>query len=674
MTDSLWEIEAPEPLHKFEGTPVEHPLNLQAAEMHNQRGDIRRILSKDQLRKVNKKLKELNKILNAAGVWELVDQYDLLKADLQEAQAQRYEALKLSEAGEKEKARAMMATARENAASIKEDRKALERRLAPYRDHVMLARRLQSRLDEHHAGLKDEAINKENRARMEKEVNSVAEIVIRVMNGLDFCFRTSHKGKERVVSVGFSRVIVTPDTLQLKLKTFRSGLFGGKVNYIPRGVDLPKAMTTSTVLQQVAASIEMPISCPQVETGRWHEGIWLYVQRNGIKDGLRDKVAYADYIQRYPNDNLKRLPVPTGLKEGMWLSWTNLADQPHLLVTGQNGSGKTNAMLAWLCTLMKNHSPQEVQFIMIDLKEGIDLSGFSGIPHLIGDVIEEVHQAAPVMVAVEKLRAQRMQELKASGARNINDYNARHPKYAMPHIIIVFDEYGALASRAYKEYAETIYSISAQLAMKARAAGIHLIVGAQTPRKEHIPPDVRDNITFRLSGRQATLGGSLAATGTKAASNLDKIPGRFWCEDGRDGYLVQMPYITDDEITDAIRHAMTWPRAELVDLGIDTDTHATEQAIELGAIVVKKEFSVREFLTICLDQLGGAINYTEVYNIAKEEYDVTFRQLQDMADQVKSLDTLEHEGAHYQVMNKGRGKILVETSISTAESMPLIAD
>src|SRR5690606_22429138 len=110
--------------------------------------------------------------------------------------------------------------------------------------------------------------------------------------------------------------------------------------------------------------------------------------------------------------------------------------------------------------------------------------------------------------------------------------NYYHPQYRMPHLILVFDEYGAVSSGANKEWAGTINNVASQLAMKARAAGIHLLIGAQTPRKEHIPRDIFDNITFRLGGRQAGLGGSLAATGSRAALDLPKIAGRFWCEDG----------------------------------------------------------------------------------------------------------------------------------------------
>lgn len=661
----LFEVTAPEPMSKFEGAWKQHEQNKEAVEIHRQHGDVRKILSTGQLKKYKKLLAELERDLESHGVNDLLQQETALDDEWNDLRAQKYRLEKKIETTEyHDEINALKAQLRivfRNAHSIKADRDAIKDKLTQYRKWIIRARRIRARIDEHEAGVKDEEINKRKRQMMDREANTIAEVVVRTLNGMDFCFRTTHKGKERVISVDFARLVVTPDTVQLKLKAGQRGLFGGYKHFIPRGVKLSSVLSDEMVLAQISASIEMPVTCPQSETGRWSEGFWLYIQRNGLRDGLPEHVQFSEYIKRYPNENRHLLPFPTGLKEGMWASWQYLTKTPHVIVTGQTGSGKTNTMLSMICTWITNHSPAEIQFVMVDLKEGADLYGFNGIPHLIGDVITDIDTVAHVIVRLEDIRKKRMEEFRRSGVRNISAFNAIHPEYAMPHIAIVFDEFGALQSGAYKSQAKIIFNVCSQMAMKARAAGMHLIIGAQTPRKEHIPPDVRDNIVFRMTGRQVTLGGSLAATGSAAANKLDRVAGRFWCEDGLDTYPVQMPEILDSQVQDAIERAKVYERVQTVDIMPKADG----ESVVMTAATVKRPFTHEEFVSIVIDNLGGSINYTDVYNIAKESYDVSQSKARKIADMVKQMESIEYDGKCYEVQTAvGRGaRKLVEVGI-----------
>jgi hypothetical protein len=669
--DSL-EVEAPAPFSKFEGRWEQHEENRKAVELHQANGDIRNILPAKKAKLYSKKLTELKKLLADAGVPELLATYEELREEWQDLLAQNYRAERLIETGVEgqrlQEAQSDMAIIKANRAAIRDDYKEAIARLKPFRKWILLERKLNARLDEHEAGLKDEEINRENRELLAKEANTVAEAIIRTMNGLDFCFRTSYKGKERVVSIDFERVVVTPDTLQIKIKTGTRSLFGGWVQHIPRGVSLPKVMKDSSVLEQVSASIEMPVTCPQVESGRWHEGVWILVQRNGLRDGLPKRVLYRDFVKRYPDDMRHKLPIPAGIRPGLWANYVYLTEHPHLIVTGQSGSGKTNMLMSVVCTLITKHSPDEIQFIFVDLKEGVDLHKFATIPHAAAPVVESVEDAAIVMQKLEELRAWRMNELKKAGVRNITQFNQYNTEFQMPHIVIVFDEFGALASAAYKEHSKIVHSYAAQIAMKARAAGIHLFIGVQTPRKEHLPPDIRDNITYKLVGRQGSLGGSLSAVMSKEAADLPKVAGRFICLDGQDSYQIQAAFISDHdggEIDEAIRQAREYPEPRVfgVDLGMASDDR---QLDVIQAAAVQKAFGPDEFIEIVVNELGGTLNYREVFESVKDrDYSLTLRQSKKIADQIKQAQMIEYDGDCYELVPYGRGFRLELTDIIT---------
>lgn len=645
MTNGF-EVEAPPPFYNF--SQWKQSEQNKALELFNPSGDVRKVLNKEQLEKFQTWLDKLTRYLAHHGMDELLFQFDALKQAWAGLVTERYELMKQHE--DKADVTDAYHALKSRAQDLKAQRKQLLEAMRPHRKFIRLKQRIEQRITEHEIALKDETIERKNRRLMELEANSVAEIIVRAANASDYCFRTTYKGRERIDRIRFKRVIVTPDTIQIQIDAARRGLFGSFRWNVPRGVNIPAMLKDEDFLAQCSGAIGMPVTSPQVNSGMWQQGYWFFVQRNGLVDGVREHVRYVDYIQRYPTAQRERLPFPIGLREGNWVGWAELSRQPHAIITGQTGSGKTNAMLSIISTLIANNSPGEVQFIFADLKEGVDFGMFKDIPHCVM-FIEDIPTLSKAVAKLEAIRAERMIELKKAGVRNINEYNNRHPDYRMPHLLCIVDEFGAIGARQFADQARVIYDACAQIAMKGRASGIHLLIGAQTPRKEHVPADVRDNITLRLSGRQQSVYASISATGSGAAANLPKIAGRFWLEDGADGYPVQMPEILDSEIDEAIDIANTFERVKLIDLGID-------EAVAVGAVVVKDVFNTEKFIDVVLAQLDGTINYRAVFEHVRDtmpQYNLSLSQAKRIADGLKGVATVEHRGMMYEIVSAGRG-------------------
>ena len=172
---------------------------------------------------------------------------------------------------------------------------------------------------------------------------------------------------------------------------------------------------------------------------------------------------------------------------------------PHALVAGATGMGKSVAINSIMISMLYKSRPDQVKFIMIDPKK-VEFRMYSGIPHLLIPVITEAKQAAgALMWAVEEME-RRYDLIEKLNIRNIEAYNERQaadPSIGehMPKIIIVIDELNDLMMQV----RDPVEDLIMRIAQKARAAGIHLIIGTQRPDVKVITGTIKANINTRIS-------------------------------------------------------------------------------------------------------------------------------------------------------------------------------
>ena len=101
--------------------------------------------------------------------------------------------------------------------------------------------------------------------------------------------------------------------------------------------------------------------------------------------------------------------------------FANMLDQPHLLIAGTTGSGKS-VLINNLMTEALEKSPNEVQFILIDPKR-VELVDYAMLPHTMryADEPEEMFDALSYALEVCELRFRIMQDrhLKKSQAADL---------------------------------------------------------------------------------------------------------------------------------------------------------------------------------------------------------------------------------------------------------------
>lgn len=180
--------------------------------------------------------------------------------------------------------------------------------------------------------------------------------------------------------------------------------------------------------------------------------------------------------------------------------YADIAKMPHLLVGGSTNSGKSVCLNVLISSILYRATPREVKFVMIDPKR-VELSLYSGIPHLMAPVVTNVKQAAGILRSVIKEMEERYDRFAQMGTRNIDGFNNRvPPEERLPFIVVIIDE---LADLMMQQGPEVETSIG-RLAQLARATGIHLVIATQRPSVDVITGTIKANIASRIAFAVAT--------------------------------------------------------------------------------------------------------------------------------------------------------------------------
>ena len=164
-----------------------------------------------------------------------------------------------------------------------------------------------------------------------------------------------------------------------------------------------------------------------------------------------------------------------------------LNQRHNALITGAVGQGKSNLISVVVHSLCQRYSPSEVEFYMLDFKEGVTLQAFAPDPHT-GSFLPHARvlgldadreYGVNVLRHLFAIYRRRMATFKASGVQNIRQYRLADPEAIMPRIVVVIDEFQMLFADQ-----DTVATTASDLIIKGarlfRACGIHFILASQT--------------------------------------------------------------------------------------------------------------------------------------------------------------------------------------------------
>ncbi|MBQ0124832.1 MAG: DNA translocase FtsK, partial [Clostridiales bacterium] len=232
--------------------------------------------------------------------------------------------------------------------------------------------------------------------------------------------------------------------------------------------------------------------------------------------------------------------------------YLDIAKMPHLLIAGATGMGKSVCMNSLIVSLLYKATPDEVKFIFIDPKK-VELSIYDGLPHLLVPVVSEPKKAAGALNWCVTEMERRYDLLEARGKRNVSQYNEAvegdPTAEKLPQIVIVIDELADLMIAA-RDVVET--SIN-RIAAKARAAGMHLVIGTQRPSVDVVTGTIKANIPSRIA---FTMSSQVDSRTILDASGAEKLMGKgdmlYAPVGARLPFRVQGAFVDENEIEDIV--------------------------------------------------------------------------------------------------------------------------
>lgn len=176
----------------------------------------------------------------------------------------------------------------------------------------------------------------------------------------------------------------------------------------------------------------------------------------------------------------------------------DIAKMPHLLIAGATGMGKSVCINSFIVSLLYKARPDECKLLLIDPKK-VEFSVYNGMPHLIVPVVSDPKKAAGSLAWAVNEMERRFQLIEEVGVRDIDSFNRvteNDPeKEHMPKIVIIIDELADLMMTA----RDSVESSICRIAQKARAAGIHLVIGTQRPSVDVITGLIKANVPSRIA-------------------------------------------------------------------------------------------------------------------------------------------------------------------------------
>jgi len=331
---------------------------------------------------------------------------------------------------------------------------------------------------------------KKEEAVYRKEAFLYARRISNAYARLGYCHippKTERSWLNNTRKVRFSHAVGEPNAIWLKIH-----------NNLPYGVDILKLVNDEAVISNIAASCRHHIQTKySPETGAW-----VCVERGRGTRGIPNQVTYRRLMELMP-DREDRLTVPFGETFNSRRLYRSFRPFPHMLVGGATGNGKTNYLNMILCSLIERNSPDELQFVLVDLKNGIEFDLYEGLPHLYKDfpvapegIAGKNDQVIPLLRALKEEGERRLTIFKKAGVNKIEDYNRNRREGRMPRLFLIIDEWARISQSADGKAADQLL---AEITATYRAAGYHVVVCTQMPKVKVVSTLIKTNLSARLA-------------------------------------------------------------------------------------------------------------------------------------------------------------------------------
>lgn len=214
------------------------------------------------------------------------------------------------------------------------------------------------------------------------------------------------------------------------------------------------------------------------------------------------KLAYSAFQNRIKVTDVEYSDKGIQLMKNM--HW-NPIDDPHLLVCGGTGGGKTVLLRTLIRAMAKVGvvdicDPKQADFVTM-----AEQKAFEGrISYEVSDIVSMIERAVVIMFARYAYMRQKREE---NGDKDLKKFY----EYGLEPYFLVCDEYNALCAMLDFQTRQRLDNAMGQFLLLGRQAGCFATIAMQKPSREDLGSKLQANINFRISvGRLDEVGYDLA--------------------------------------------------------------------------------------------------------------------------------------------------------------------
>lgn len=217
--------------------------------------------------------------------------------------------------------------------------------------------------------------------------------------------------------------------------------------------------------------------------------------------------------------------------------YLDMAQQPHLLIAGATGSGKSVLVNGILHTLLVQKFPWQAQFILIDPKR-VELINYKGLPHTLAYASEPEEMIKALKGALNIIEG-RYKAMQRKGLKKSEDGD----------IYIIIDELADLMTVSKRQ----VQPLLQRICQIGRAANVHVIACTQCPLREVIPTAIKVNFDARAGLRTRSAQDSRNILGFNGCEKLPRYgQGYYMTPEGVT--LYNLPMYPEAEINKVLAH------------------------------------------------------------------------------------------------------------------------